>query len=582
MIQKTTRNFLLRIILFNLFVSMFIGSVRAETVITAESPVDEVSFHLQKDTDSAITPRDITYNEGIWSILKSSSTVYYAPYATGNAPTEYTLAAGSGVYVRGRVYDYYYVYWYINGKEMYGYIPISKLDVTGYVWINYDLYQKASCTATTPVLSGPGTTNTYFSYGEIYAGESPLMVLGQVVNKFNHKTYFYIQYELSNGLIKRGWVEAGLQTVHLIVGTTSNLFNEINCFSFINTTTHTALTWNQTSNTITHQTFTGALNQLFYIDIQTDTNGNNTYYSKIVPVLDRYSAIRVASTGYASGLSLTTSSIYSVDKRQEFYLATSVAQMGSISVSTVGFYTRSTGFNKALSAQANGAVKQVAGDSSSNIRWELVCISGEWAGTFGQRGGSQNPSDFYVYYDSTVNEYFSSNGLKQLPLAKWNNAYDPLSLSYSNSFNLDDTNRLSHIAAGTLENTKDCFVLGQCQPIIYTNGQYYYTSDVNKNQITWHSTRIVLDISKMESRGFQAGDIRNVLVHELGHALKLSHTFLHFVWESDTVGEWTDFDLSNNVMNPTISATPPGETVNSLTPGELDGWRLAQKWDNVI
>ena len=47
MIQKTTRNFLLRIILFNLFVSMFIGSVRAETVITAESPVDEVSFPLQ-------------------------------------------------------------------------------------------------------------------------------------------------------------------------------------------------------------------------------------------------------------------------------------------------------------------------------------------------------------------------------------------------------------------------------------------------------------------------------------------------------------------------------------------------------
>ena len=69
---------------------------------------------------------------------------------------------------------------------MYGYIPIVNTNLSGIAYIQYDIFRPATCTATTPVLSGAGTTNTYMSTGEIYAGENPLMVLGKKVNKYNN------------------------------------------------------------------------------------------------------------------------------------------------------------------------------------------------------------------------------------------------------------------------------------------------------------------------------------------------------------------------------------------------------------
>ncbi len=76
-----------------------------------------------------VMPMDITFGGPTYCTLKTSATVYYAPYGSDCAPTSYTLAAGKGVYLVSRDYDYFYVYWYVDNKEMYGYIAMSAIDL---------------------------------------------------------------------------------------------------------------------------------------------------------------------------------------------------------------------------------------------------------------------------------------------------------------------------------------------------------------------------------------------------------------------------------------------------------------------
>ena len=47
--------------------------------------------------ESEMGTRDITFGSPTYCTLKTSATVYYAPYGTGCASTGYTLAAGKGV-----------------------------------------------------------------------------------------------------------------------------------------------------------------------------------------------------------------------------------------------------------------------------------------------------------------------------------------------------------------------------------------------------------------------------------------------------------------------------------------------------
>ena len=57
--QKLFRLFWLRAILFNMFLSMFIGSVRAETVIPKESTVLNETYAAANDSENMISPCDI-------------------------------------------------------------------------------------------------------------------------------------------------------------------------------------------------------------------------------------------------------------------------------------------------------------------------------------------------------------------------------------------------------------------------------------------------------------------------------------------------------------------------------------------
>lgn len=591
--KQNTKRLFLRLIAINLFLSMFIGTVRAEPVITSNAPLVEDALIVEEGSENAVAPCDISFNEGVWTTLNSQSVVYHAPYATGNAPSQYTLPAGHGVFVCGRAYEYYYVYWYINGKEMYGYIPISKLTVTNWIWIQYDLYQMGHCTGETTVLSGPGTTNTYIAYGTIYANEAPLLILGKVVNQFNSKTYYYIQYETDNGLAKRGWVDSSLGTVSVLVRQQSSLINESNPFAFINQETQTALTWDETTNTVKHQPFYGALSQLFLLDIQQHSSIANSYYAKIIPLADETKALRIASTGYADGLTLIASDRNGIDKRQEFCIAPTVSSVINIDPDTqvktmvcnVELFSRSTGYYRSLSAHDNSIVKQTAPPTDNSVEfnklWELVCVYAEWPETFGQYGGSKKPNDFYVYYDNSVYTYFHSY-LQTQPISRWNTVYDDLSLTVSSAYNINDTNCLAKITDESLDYLEDDDIIGKCLPIQRSGSSWVTATDNEMNFLRWHSTKIVLDLEQLENYSFQSGDIMNVLIHELGHSLKLSHAYANFKWvESVATGDWDPISLSSSPMNPGISATPSGQSVISILPGALEGWRLARKWDSI-
>lgn len=597
--QKSVQMFWLKIIALNLFLSMFIGTVRAEPVITSEPPDTENTFSSQNGSENTAELRNIVYNVEIWATFSAATRVYYAPYASGNAPTEYTMPAGSGAFVRGRVYDYYYIYWYINEKIMFGYVPISSLNVTGWIWINYDHYKPATCSATTTVLSGPGTTNTYFATGTIFSGEAPLMVLGQYTNEFNNKIYYYVQYELSNGLVKRGWVDSTLGTVRITSLVRSSIITESDYYAFINASTNTALTWNSSSNVIKHQAFTGALNQLFRIDIQQNESGNNTYYSKIIPLLDETKALRVASTGYAEGLTLTTSARDGIDKRQEFCISTSTPMaIGTVGTGensaallaqTVDFASRSTGYYRALSAEANGSVQQKKRNESVSFEpkkmWRLCRIGRLWDGTYGQNGGNAHPGDFYAYYDYTLSEYFPTSNSKQQALNVWNSANPDFSLVNSSVYYRSDKDCLALITSDviSLDEEEKRTLAGKCNPVQYLNGRWIPQNENYVNQ-NWYSTEIILNIDLMEENEYQIGDIRNALIHELGHALKLSHSFYYSTTTSNQhyeTYEWMSVDLGTSIMNPTSIRTPQGQTPTLPSPTVLDIWRLSQKWDNI-
>ncbi len=167
-----------RIAVISLLVMLFcswgnVALAAEELPVVDDAVVDmtESNEVMADEEPESVMPRDITTGPSTWCVLQKNATAYYAPYGTGCAVAK-TFTKGQGVFVLSRDYDCFYVYWYEDGKENYGYITISAINLTGYEWTQYDIYEKATCTATTQVLAGAGTTNTYKRIGEIYSGES--------------------------------------------------------------------------------------------------------------------------------------------------------------------------------------------------------------------------------------------------------------------------------------------------------------------------------------------------------------------------------------------------------------------------
>ena len=144
-----------------------------------------------------------------WATAKTSTTIWSVPY-DGNRVSIATLSSGDGFFVIEREYGYYYIERTVNGKFQRGYVKMSDVNSVNYSWSNHNVYYEGTTkfTGTINVLSGPGTTNSYFTLGSISAGEYPLLILKEQKNTYNNVWYYYIQYKLDgNENFKRGWVE---------------------------------------------------------------------------------------------------------------------------------------------------------------------------------------------------------------------------------------------------------------------------------------------------------------------------------------------------------------------------------------
>lgn len=198
------RNIFACLIVFVLLGSMFMSAAPA---VAEELSVEEMQ-PIGDAGNEQVMPLALEFTPA-WYATTAAATLTYAPYPSISAATPYTVPAGDGVWLLGRTYDCYYVHYVVpNGKVIRGYIPIGALNPTSYIWIDYDVFLPATCTATTQVISGPGTTNTYYATGEIYANEDPLMVLGTEVNPYNNVTYYYVQYQQA-----AGWLNADGSTL---------------------------------------------------------------------------------------------------------------------------------------------------------------------------------------------------------------------------------------------------------------------------------------------------------------------------------------------------------------------------------
>lgn len=546
------------------------GALYAEETVE-EDTTEQTVGEETTDEEEGIMPCDIIYNQEIFAVLNRNVTVYCAPYEWGNASSGYTLSAGQGVFVIGREYECFYVYWYIGDREMYGYIPLSSVSVSNYYWIEYDIFRPGTCTATTPVLSYAGTTNTYFNIGEIYAGESPLMVLGQIRNQFNNRLYYFVQYQTAAGLAKRGWVDAssGTVTYHHSVSETVLDCPE-NQFCFLNRATGMALTWNPNTNNVEQRTMSDSLYQLFTLEKVMYGNKYTGYY-RIVSVADPSKTLAVTSTGYAEGLSIVMQPKGDLDKRQEFLITSYISDI------VYSFlFTRSSGQYRVVEVYGGSSAEGTDIIHSkmvynANQTWQILRVSTPWSGTYGQYSGSASPANYKVHYDSSISSRLSLSDVQEC-VSRWNNAYNKLSLQAINKGSQLTYNRLATVVNGSLDGTTVGYC---CVEQRNSSGLIFYDSEASKNHVNenWNSTVIQLDISKMEGYGYTSNDYKTVLTHELGHSLKLSHTFM-IMDKSLTSTGWMEYDYPIGLMNPISKGS--GYPIN------IDIFRLKTKWDSIM
>lgn len=516
-------------------------------------------------------PLDISYGDRAWHLLTAATTVYHAPYGTGCASTGYTLAAGKGVFIIGREYEYYYVYWTVDtSKEMYGYIPITSISGSYNSWIQYDVYRKATCTATTQVLSGPGTTNTYVNIGEIYSGEAPLMVLGKKVNQYNNVTYYFVQYETSAGLVKRGWVDSSLGTVTISTTISYIDLDYSEPFCFVNRATGKALTWGS-NNKVVQKTKDGSLEQFFILEKVTSYQYEQGYgYYRIVSAADPTMTLGVENYGYAEGLQIVMQTKGQIDKKQEFLISLTSLNNSQYYAS---LFTRCTGDYRAVevygtSSAENAQIIQSKYVGGLNQQWEILRVTPAWNQTYGQYSGTTSPVNRKVHYDSSLKPYVSIETIREC-VNRWNNVY-PLSLEVIESGSSYANNCLSTIIAESID---DEDVIGFCGAVQRADDGtliiYPHETAFKYSNSKWFSTRIRLDFEKLAD--YTAEDLKGVICHELGHALKMSHTFMHLRNENGSIN-WNVVKTPMSIMTQTLSMS------GTRTPVEIDQYRLVQKW----
>ncbi len=573
-----------------LMIALLISSL--QMVTTADAPLTESVIEKPLESIDAsgetVMPLDMNIDNYVYITLKTAATVMYAPHPNVSASTGYNLAAGTQVHTFGRTYDYYYIGWYIGTKLMYGYVPVSAVNKPSTTtWISYDIYRPATCSATTTVLAGAGTTNTFMQTGTIYANETPLMVLGQYTNKYNNRIYYYVEYMTSDLKAKRGWIDADTGTVtKRIYGSTSAIQSTTEYFAFIsknssNSNEKKALTWNKnsTNNVVEQQPFTGAFNQLFFLEATT-YDGSLGYY-KIISADDPNMAVTVSSTGYSEGLPIVMETKGSPNKRQEFrisnmlYSSNSFEETAEVNDQTINvrevhqvIQTRASGEYRAIGLYSgNSSLIQSVFTGADHQIWELVKVKRPYNGTYGQSdGGSAFPGNYKVYVNTPTSSFYTTSIVQEC-LNRWNAVYSRLSLQTATT--MPQTSRLAIVTENT---ASDEHTLASTYYKQF-NGGFEESANSDSN---WHSCRIELYSQNhyySDSTAYSPNVRKKILTHEFGHALKLPHTFQEYYEGENGTRYWVDRRYGLTLMDQ--GAHEIGQ------PTALDIQRLKNKWDSV-
>ncbi len=558
------------------------GEETAGIVSSGETPL--IPIDEGSDGSADVTPLDITYGDSTWYILQTSATVYYAPYGTGCASTGYTLSAGEGVFLQGREYDYFYVCFYVGQKEMYGYIPMSAISPSNYVWIQYDIYRPGTCTGSTPVRAGAGSSNTYIEYDALAAGEPALLILGQQVNPYNNVPYYFVQYLNSAGLVMRGWVDSSLGTVTINNVSSPAAYHITNEFIIRNRSTDRVLGWNPTTNQIEQQTMSGSIYQYFKFE-RTRFNGVYNGYFKIVPAENANMAFRVSSTGFANGLSIYMATKGEIDKREEFFI-----ELGDYIATEKATYiriaTRSSGHYRYFEANGTYNVIQNVASALPSQEWEIIPISATWDRGYENANQSGHPGNFQIKVDDSVLNYLSLSDIQSC-INRWNYA--------DNSFNIQvvagsgfSLNTLAIISTTNFDLYGSGFstALGVTCPVLSSSADYLspnMSPSSTQLNASWYTTQLLIDFYRLEDyhsrlsvEQQQQTSLTDVfmstIVHELGHSLKMTHTFLYY---NKNTTLWESKNYSISVMNPNKD-----ESSNNGYLQGIDSRRFLQKWSS--
>ncbi len=566
--KKKNRRKIAVLLTIVLLLSSFRMITFADTILIDPSIREEIGAETPGSFgagDGTVTPLDIGYGTVRAGKVTVASTVYYAPHPDVSASTGYTLSVGADFFCMGREYEYLYIYWYIGNKEMYGYIPIVNTNLSGIAYIQYDIFRPGICNFSASVLSGAGTTNTYLQTGEIYIGENPLLILGKKENKYNHHIYYYIQYETSSGLVKRGWVDIENGAVASFETTSHYSINySTSYFSFINEFSNKALTWDSVNNCLIQDEFTGAVNQTFILE-KVYYDGVTSGYYKILPAEYPSLAVKVDNTGYKEGLSLLVTSKGHPDKRQEFRIDLNVETNSGVKTYTHALLSRSSGEFRAIEVHGgNGTIIQSEYLYNANQQWRVLRVQPPFGGYYEQNNGPTSPNYYQVHVDDSMSSMFTVGNVQHC-LNRWSDVHSGLNITAVEAPTIENAqNRLALLIAGT---TSSVTVAGETKFKTLQNNQLVDAIDPDGNIYT-----TVIEIYPDNIDHLSRSVHLKMLTHEFGHAFKLTHTYR----------EYEDYEGSPAWIEKTQSLTLMDQGENAPGyPTDLDTFRILNKWSSI-
>lgn len=248
---------------------------------------------------------------------------------------------------------------------------------------------------------------------------------------------------------------------------------------------------------------------------------------------------------------------------------------------------------------------------SSSFPWQLEGVESlnlpdcTWSGGYAD---GQTVHHVYIRLDSSIgttgliSETLNDTDLYDELFGCWNNLSSNIVIHYPGTYNPDQLPTGAYIVT-----------YGAALLIDYSGITLPNNSTETNPDSTWHYSNIALDIL-FNYRENAEDDLKNTIIHELGHALKLSHTFsdsetryytLYVAEKLDQNGEGTDeyeifplgpqnlsmYDIKSSFQTEVLSVmnydalkivnnnlTHNPVTFRTLSPTFLDKFNLIRKW----